>query len=366
MSLRHTPLHARHVEAGGRMVPFAGFELPVQYAGLSAEHQLVRSAVGLFDVSHMGEVRVRGPKARLTLQALLSNAVLRVADGQAQYNLLCNERGGIVDDTVIYRLAEDDWIVCVNAANREKDFAWITANNPHADVSITDESDAWAQIAIQGPLGPSVTAYLAEPDVLSLKRYRFEQGSFAGVAGCLLARTGYTGEDGFEVFCPAERAPHIWDALLEAGATHGIAPCGLGARNTLRLEARMPLYGNELTDDTTPLQAGLGWATKLRKPGGFLGSDAIAARRDTDTHQLVGFVMTDKRIARDGMAVFDPESDGEPIGHVTSGSKSPSTGRAIGLAYVPRRFANPGTALTIDVRGKPGQALVNDADFVSL
>lgn len=363
MSLRRTPLYNRHVEAGGRIVPFAGYELPVQYSGLSKEHNLVRSSVGLFDVSHMGEIRLRGENAPKVLQALLSNAVLRVVDGQAQYNVMCNERGGIVDDTVIYRIASDDWIVCANAANREKDFAWICDHNPHDDVSITDESDAWAQIAVQGPLGPSVTAYLAEPDVLSLKRYRFVMGAFAGVNGCMLARTGYTGEDGFEVFCPADQAEHVWDELMNVGATHGIAPCGLGARNTLRLEVKMSLYGHELTEDTSPLQANLGWATKLRKPGGFIGRDAIVARKDTDTHVLVGFVMTDKRIARDDMPVM---VDDTVVGHVTSGSKSPSTGRAVGLAYVERRFASPGTPLVIDVRGKPGQALVNDADFLSL
>ncbi|MCB9694103.1 MAG: glycine cleavage system aminomethyltransferase GcvT [Alphaproteobacteria bacterium] len=363
MSLRRTPLYPRHVEAGGRMVPFAGFEMPVQYAGLTAEHLCVRKEVGLFDVSHMGEIRVRGEKAPAALQHLLSNAVLRVEDGQAQYNLMCNERGGIVDDTVIYRLAADDFIVCVNAANREKDFAWIREHNPHPDVSIEDEGDAWAQIAVQGPFGPNVTAYLAEPDVLSLARYRFVVGSFAGIGGCVIARTGYTGEDGFEVFCPADHALHVWDALLEAGATHGVQPCGLGARNTLRLEARMSLYGHELTDDTTPLQAGLGWATKLGKPGGFIGRDAIVARKDAGEDVLVGFVMTDKRIARDEMPVLVRD---EVVGHVTSGSRSPSTGRSIGLAYVKPQLAKAGTELTIDVRGKAGSALVTAADFLTL
>lgn len=363
MGLQRTPLFQRHVDAGGRIVPFAGFELPVQYAGLSGEHLAVRAGVGLFDVSHMGEIRLRGANARHTLQALLSNAVLRVKDGQAQYNLMCNERGGIVDDTVIYRIAEDDWIVCANAANRAKDFAWIQENNPHPDVSITDESDAWAQLAIQGPLGPNVTAYLSEPDVLSLKRYRFVVGTFAGVDGCLIARTGYTGEDGFEVFCPSEAAEKVWDAILEAGQTHGIQPCGLGARNTLRLEARMSLYGHELTDDTTPLAANLGWATKLRKPGGFIGRDAIVERQEAGEDVLVGFVMQDKRIARDGMAIT---VHGEPAGRVTSGSRSPSTKKAIGLAYVRPDLAKPGTELQIDVRGKVGEALVTDADFLTL
>ncbi len=358
MSLRRTPLYGRHVEAGARMVPFAGYEMPVQYGGLSEEHRRVREAVGLFDVSHMGEIRVRGAGARAALQWLLTNAVLRVKDGQAQYNLLCNHEGGVVDDTVIYRLAEDDFLVCVNAANREKDLAWICEHNPEPGVSIEDESDAWVQIAVQGPRGPEVAASLAEPGLLALKRYRFTTGRFAGVDGCIVARTGYTGEDGFEVFCPADRGVEVWDALLEAGAPHGILPCGLGARNTLRLEARMCLYGHELDEDHSPLAAGLGWATKLRKPGGFLGRDGILARKDEPV--LVGFVMTDRRIARDGMVIT---VEGRPVGKVTSGSRSPSTGKAIGLAYVEPEVAAPGTSIDVDVRGKIGRARITDADF---
>jgi aminomethyltransferase len=363
MSLRRTPLYDRHVALGARMVPFAGFEMPVQYAGLSAEHLAVRTGVGLFDVSHMGEIRVRGDKAPQTLQWLLSNAVLRVEPGQAQYNILCNERGGVVDDTVIYKLADDDFIVCVNAANREKDFAWITEHNPHPDVSIEDEGDAWVQFAIQGPFGPNVAAYLSGPDILPLKRYRFLRGLFAGVEGCVIARTGYTGEDGFEVFAPAEHGPAIWDAILDTGATHGIVPVGLGARNTLRLEARMSLYGHELSDDISPLQAGLGFAVKLRKPGGFLGSDAIAARKGTGEPVLVGLVVQGKRIARDGMSVLKGDT---VVGHVSSGSKSPSTGRSIALAFVPPALSEPGTALEIDVRGKRAEAHVYDGAFLDL
>ena len=363
MSPRRTPLYDRHVAAGGRMVEFAGFEMPVQYTGLSPEHLAVRASVGLFDVSHMGEVRVRGARAAQTLQWLLSNGVLRVKAGQAQYNVMCNERGGIVDDTVIYKLAEDDFIVCVNAANRDKDFAWITEHNPHPDVSIEDEGDEWVQFAIQGPRGPQITASLSEPDILPLKRYRFVQGRFAGVEGCVIARTGYTGEDGFEVFAPAAQGVALWDAILAAGEEHGIVPVGLGARNTLRLEARMSLYGHELSDEISPLQAGLGWVTKLRKPGGFLGSDAIAARVDTDESVLVGLVIEGKRIARDGMAVMH---DDEAVGSVTSGSKSPSTGRAIALAFVPRSLSAEGTPLVVDVRGRPAPATVYDGSFLDL
>lgn len=362
-ALRKTPLHGRHVSLGARMVPFAGFEMPVQYSGLVAEHLAVRSAVGLFDVSHMGEIRVRGERAAQALVRLLSNAVLRVEVGQAQYNLMCNPAGGVVDDTVIYRLAQDDFLVCANAANRAKDFAWIVDNNPEPDVSITDEGDAWVQIAIQGPRGPDLTASLTDEPVHELARYRFLQGAFAGIGGCILARTGYTGEDGFEVFVPAERGAEAWDALLEAGQPHNVVPCGLGARNTLRLEARMSLYGHELTDETTPLAAGLGWATKLKKPGGFIGRDAIVARKDQGEPVICGLVVEGKRIARDGMAVL---VDGERVGHVTSGSKSPSTGRAIALAYLPPRLAQPGTRVTIDVRGREATAVVHEGSFLDL
>lgn len=361
VSLRRTPLYEQHVAAGARIVPFAGFEMPVQYAGLSEEHVGVRRSVGLFDVSHMGEIRVRGERAAEALGWLLSNAVLRVEVGQAQYNLMCNPDGGVVDDTVIYRLAPDDFVVCVNAANRDKDFAWITEHNREPSVSIVDEGDAWAQLAIQGPQGPAVTAALAEPEILSLARYRFVVGRFAGVDGCIIARTGYTGEDGFEVFAPAEHAVSLWQAVLAAGAPHGIQPVGLGARNTLRLEARMSLYGHELTDETSPLQAGLAWATKLGKPGGFLGADAIARRKGAGEPVLVGLVMEGKRIARDGMDVLHA---GSRVGHVTSGSMSPSTGRAIALAFVPPALSAPGTRLTVDVRGREGTGVVVDGAFV--
>ncbi|MEZ4321437.1 MAG: glycine cleavage system aminomethyltransferase GcvT [Myxococcota bacterium] len=363
MSLRRTPLYDRHVGAGARLVEFAGFEMPVQYSGLMEEHLAVRKAVGLFDVSHMGEIRMRGANAAASLQWLLSNAVLRVEPGQAQYNLMCNEKGGVVDDTVIYKLAEDDFIVCVNASNREKDFAWITAHNPHPDVSIEDQGDQWVQFAIQGPFGPNVTAYLSEPDILPLARYRFVVGMFAGIDGCVIARTGYTGEDGFEVFAPAAHGPALWDAILEAGSTHGIVPVGLGARNTLRLEARMSLYGHELTDDTSPLQAGLGWATKLKKPGGFLGSAAISAREGAGEPVLVGLVLEGKRIARDGMDVLH---EGVKVGTITSGTKSPSTDRAVALAYVPPALSAPGTRLEIDVRGREAVGTVFEGSFLDL
>ena len=348
MELRRTPFYAHHADAGARLVPFAGFEMPVQYSGLSGEHLQVRSSVGLFDVSHMGEVRFRGPKAEDALMWLLSNAIKRIPEGGAQYNAMCNDRGGVVDDVFVYKLAAEDFLVCVNAANRDKDFAHMVANNPHG-ADLEDQGDQWAQVAIQGPNGVAVTQVLADGDVTEMTRHQCRWGTFAGVSDCVIARTGYTGEDGFEVFIPADKSFDVWPAILEAGASHGILPIGLGARDTLRLEAGNCLYGHELDDDTTPLAAGLGWITKLRKPGGFLGSEQIAARKDSDPRKLVRLVMQGKRIAREGMDLLH---DGAIVGSVTSGTKGPSVGRGIAMGFVDRALTEPGTVLTVDVRGR--------------
>lgn len=356
MALRRTPFFHHHVQGGARMVPYAGFEMPLQYSGLKEEHLQVRRSVGLFDVSHMGQVRVRGPGAEDALQWLLSNAIRRIQDGAAQYNALCNERGGIVDDVFVYRIAADDFLVCVNAANRDKAFAWMQAHNPCPDrAEITDEGDDWAQIAVQGPDAVHVVSRLTDLPVVDLPRHRFLIGAFAGVEGCLVARTGYTGEDGFEVFLPADKAEPVWPAVLEAGAEYGILPAGLGARDTLRLEAGNCLYGNELGEDISPLQAGLGWLVKLNKPGGFLGAEAIAARQATDTRQLVRLVVDGKRIPREGMDVRLGE---QVVGRTTSGTLGPSVGRGIAMAYVDRAHTAPGTELVIDVRGKSAPAVV--------
>lgn len=348
MDLRRTPFHAFHVAAGARMVPFAGFDMPVQYTGVVEEHLRVRSAVGLFDVSHMGEVRFRGPRAEDALSWLLSNAIRRIPLGGAQYNAMCNERGGVVDDVYVYKLAEQDFLVCVNAANREKDFAWMQANNPHR-ADLEDQGDQWAQVAIQGPKGVALSQELAEGDLVGMKRHTCREGTFAGVSGCILARTGYTGEDGFEVFIPVERCRDVWPAILAAGEKHGILPIGLGARDTLRLEAGNCLYGHELDDESSPLSAGLGWITKTTKPGGFLGSAAIEAREPTEKRALVRLVLQGKRIPRDGMDVLH---DGKVVGRCTSGTLGPSVGKGIALAYVDKAFTAPGTVLLVDVRGR--------------
>ncbi len=359
-SLRKTPFHGHHEAASAKMVDFAGFHLPISYTGLAEEHRQTRAAAGLFDVSHMGEIRVKGPEAEDALMWLLSNAIRRLGPGQAQYNAMCNERGGVVDDVFVYRLAPDDFLVCVNAANREKDFAWMTAND-RTGASITDEGDEWAQVAVQGPKGVEIVAGLTDLPVTELGRHHFLRGRFAGVDDSIVARTGYTGEDGFEVFLPAAEAADVWPKVIAAGQAHGLVPVGLGARDTLRLEVANCLYGQELTDETSPLQAGLGWITKLKKPGGFLGSDAIAARREADSRRLVGIVMQGKRIARTGMPVI---VDDQPVGAVTSGTLGPSVERPIALAYVDRAYVEPGTAVQVDVRGKRADGVVVTGSFL--
>jgi len=310
--------------------------------------------VGLFDVSHMGEVRFTGPRAEDALMWLLSNAIRRVPVGGAQYNAMCNERGGVVDDVFVYRLDAQDFLVCVNASNRDKDVAWMRANNPHG-AQIEDQGDAWAQVAIQGPSAVELTAELTEVGVADMPRHTCVRGDFAGVSDCILARTGYTGEDGFEVFLPAAHSAEVWPRILQAGERFGILPIGLGARDTLRLEVGNALYGHELTDDTSPLQAGLGWITKLRKPGGFLGSEAIARRNGQDPRVIARLVMQGKRIPRDGMAIL---SGDEVVGEVTSGTRGPSVERGIAMAYVDRALSTPGSELIVDVRGRREAATV--------
>ena len=358
MSLRKTPMHAEHIALGARMVPFAGFEMPVQYAGLGAEHACVRSAVGLFDVSHMGEVFVRGPQALAAVQHLITNDASRLSDGEALYTVMCNPTGGVVDDLVVYRLNAEEYLICVNAANREKDFAFMVANNPHG-ADFADEGEQWCQLAIQGPKAVDVVQSLTDADARSMKNYTGQYATVAGVPGCLLARTGYTGEDGFEVFGPTEAGVTLWRAVLEAGAEAGIQPIGLGARDTLRLEAKMHLYGNELTDDTSPWQAGLARVVQMEK-GEFVGKSALEARKGNESHRLVGLKMTGKRIARGGM---DIRVGDEVVGHVTSGTRSPTLGEGIAMAYVQRGLHKAGTELVIDCRGKPAEAVVVPGAF---
>jgi aminomethyltransferase len=339
------------------MVEFAGWDMPVQYEGLLAEHEAVRTRVGLFDVSHMGEVVFRGPKALEALNRVFTNDLGKVADGQAQYGCLCRDSGGIVDDVVVYRRAADDLLVCVNAGNRQKDFEWLASHAGGADVR--NESDDWAQLALQGPLAVQLLQRLTKVNLSQMRSYRFAPGEVAGIP-CLVARTGYTGEDGFELFCASSKGPALWDALLSAGGPEGIRPTGLGARDSLRLEMAYRLYGSDMDDSTTPLEAGLAWVVKLEK-GEFVGRDALIRQREQGVaKKLVGFTLTDPGIPRHGYPVL---RDGRKVGEVTSGTKSPTLGTSIGLAYVPTALAAEGSTFAVEIRGRAAAARVVKTPF---
>jgi aminomethyltransferase len=354
---RRTPLYETHVRAGARLVEFAGWEMPVQYTGILAEHEAVRTRVGLFDVSHMGEVIFRGPRALEALNRVFTNDLSKVADGQAQYGCLCRDTGGIVDDVVVYRRSAEDLLVCVNAGNRDKDFEWLSSHAGAADVR--SESDDWAQLALQGPLAAQLLQRLTKVNLSQLRPYRFAPGEVAGIS-CLVARTGYTGEDGFELFCASAHAPRLWDALVDAGQPERIQPCGLGARDSLRLEMAYRLYGSDMDDSTTPLEAGLAWVVKLDK-GDFVGRDALVRQREQGVaRKLVGFTLTDAGIPRHGYPVLQ---DGRKVGDVTSGTKSPTLGIPIGLAYVPTALAAEGSAFAVEIRGRPAAARVVKTPF---
>ena len=325
-ALRHTPLYEEHKALGARLVDFAGWEMPVQYTGIKAEHEAVRTAAGLFDVSHMGEVVVRGPQAEEAVQRLVTRDVSRLSVGQAGYAAVCYESGGTVDDVLVYR-TPDDFLIVVNASNREKDVAHFRENIGDFDVEIADESDDWALLALQGPQAVELLQPFTETDLSSIKYYRYEVGEVDG-AYAVLSRTGYTGEDGFELFVRPKDASGVWRRLIEAGAT----PVGLGARDTLRLEAGMCLYGNELDSKTTPLEAGIGFAVHLDKEQEFVGQEALRREKEEGLKKkLVAFKVEGRGIARHDYPVA---VGGETVGSVTSGTLSPTLGEAIGLALV--------------------------------
>jgi len=341
--LRHTPLHDRHIAAGARLVPFAGWEMPVQYAGVRQEHEAVREAVGVFDVSHMGEVETRGPDALAFLQRVLSNDVSKLAVGGAQYSVLCREDGGVLDDLFTYRLADDRFLTITNAANHETDLAWLRQHADSFDVELVDRIDDFAMLAVQGPEARGLVAAMADGDLPA--RFRTAELTVAGVPA-LVCGTGYTGEDGVELLCAPQDAGAIWDAVVAAGAT----PAGLGARDTLRLEVCFHLYGNDLMPSRGPIEAGLGWCCK--EATGFVGADAVASTRAVGPEeQLVPFRIDGAGIARQGNPVVGG-------GEVTSGTMSPSLGVGIGMAYVPAERAAPGAELEIDVRGRVRDAVV--------
>jgi aminomethyltransferase len=341
-TLKRTPLYDRHVAARARLVPFAGWEMPVQYAGIREEHVAVRTGVGVFDVSHMGEVETTGPDAEAFLQRVLSNDVAKLADGGAQYSVLCRDDGGVLDDLFTYRLSADRYLTVTNASNHERDLAWMQRHAEGFDVQLHDRLHDYAMLAVQGPDARDLVARLADDELPT--RFHTAERAVAGAPNTLVCGTGYTGEDGVELLIAPEHAPAVWDALLAGGAT----PAGLGARDTLRLEVCFHLYGNDLMEQRGPIEAGLGWCCK--EDTGFVGSDAVRATRDAGPKEkLVPFKMTGPGIARQG----NPVKGG---GEVTSGTMSPCLGIGIGMAYVPTAIAEPGTAIEIDVRGKPRAA----------
>jgi aminomethyltransferase len=344
--VRRTPLYDAHRALGARMVDFAGWQMPVQYGGIIEEHTAVRTRAGLFDVSHMGEVEVRGSAAVAACQAATANDVARLADGRAQYSLLLQPDGGIVDDVIVHRIAADRLMICVNASNRDKDVAYLREHVRGAEV--VDRSDETALLALQGPRATAILARLTALPLAALPRFAFGQGDVAGRAA-LVAHTGYTGEDGWELYCAAADAPALWAALLEAGAPDGVRPAGLGARDTLRLEAALPLYGHELGPDTTPFEARLGWVVRLDK-GEFVGREALVAHKQRGPRRaLVGVALAAAGVPRADYRVL---AGGNPVGVLTSGTMSPTLGKGIGLGYVEPASSPVGTALAVEIRGR--------------
>jgi aminomethyltransferase len=360
-----TPLYDEHVAAGGRMVEFAGFELPVQYTNLGEEHQAVRQRAGLFDVSHMGEIVIRGPGAFDFVQLVSCNDHSKMTVGRAQYTGLMYPEGTFVDDTLVHKMAEDEYFLVVNAANRHKDVAYLTdLALDRDDVEVVDLSDKYAQIALQGPRALEIAQPLASQELGEIKYYRFVDGEIAGTPA-LIARTGYTGEDGFEFYVEPSAAPALWRAILEEGKQLGIQPTGLGARDTLRFEAGMCLYGNDIDHTTTPLEAGLGWIVKFGK-GDFIGRDVLERQHEEGLERrLVGFEMVDRGIARHGYPVLLDDGSGEPVGEVTSGTQSPTLGKALGMTYLPISATEVGQELIVQIRNREARARVVELPFYS-
>jgi aminomethyltransferase len=357
--LKKTPLYQTHAAMGAKLIEFGGWLMPVQYSGIIDEHKAVRTKAGLFDISHMGEFEVSGRQALEFLQYVTTNDVSKLAVGQAHYTCMCYPDGGIIDDLIIYRLPAKYFLV-VNASNIAKDWDWLTAQSDRFEVDLHDISDATALISLQGRLASEILQPFVNLNLHELAYYHCAEGQFGDVP-VIIARTGYTGEDGFELFCQPEHAEKIWQILLEAGKPHGLVPVGLGARDTLRLEAKMALYGNDIDSMTNPLEAGLGWIVKFDK-GDFIAKDVLVSAKERGIHRrLVGFEMTGRGIARHGYAVVNDE--GQKIGYVTSGAPAPTVAKNIGLAYVPTELSKIGTPFKILVRDNPVEAIVVKTPF---
>lgn len=359
-TLRNTALTEKHKSLGAKMVPFAGYNMPVSYAGLNEEHNTVRNGVGVFDVSHMGEFILKGDKVLDLLQYVTTNDVAQLYDGRVQYSCLPNGKGGIVDDLLVYRIDEKTYLLVVNASNIEKDWNWISQHNTFG-VDMKNISDRTSLLAVQGPKAEATLQKLTDIKLADIPYYHFKKGKFAGLDNIVLSNTGYTGAGGFEIYFDNEHAEKIWDAVFEAGAEFGIKPIGLGARDTLRLEMGFCLYGNDIDDTTSPIEAGLGWITKFNKD--FIDKDKMLALKEKGVaKKLVGFEMIDRGIPRGHYKIMD--AAGNEIGEVTSGTQSPTLQKAIGMGYVKTEFSKPGTEIFITIRDKQIKAQVTKIPFL--
>ena len=357
--MKRTEIYDKHLELGAKIVPFAGYEMPVQYAGVKEEHLTVRSGVGIFDVSHMGEFYVKGDKAVELLQKVTTNDVSKLEPGKIQYTCLPNGKGGIVDDLLIYCISETEYLLVVNASNIEKDWNWISSHNTMGAI-MENDSDNISLFAIQGPKTIDALQELTDVNLSEMKYYTFHYGTFAGVENVLISATGYTGSGGFEIYMPNKDANKIWDAIMKAGAKVDIKPIGLAARDTLRLEMGFCLYGNDIDETTSPIEAGMGWITKFTKD--FIDKDTLLAQKENGTERtLVGFNLLDRGIPRKGYRILN--ADGEEIGEVTSGTQSPSLDRPIGMGYVKMAYKAPGTEIFLEVRNKTLKAEVVRTPF---
>jgi aminomethyltransferase len=357
---KKTPLYEIYQDYNGKTIDFGGWDLPVQFSGIKEEHEAVRTKAGLFDVSHMGEIEVKGKDALPYLQKMLTNNVAKLKDYACQYHAMCYENGGTVDDLVLYKRNEEDYLLVVNASNIEKDYEWLT-QHAEGEVEISNVSDEYAQIAVQGPLAEQITQKLTETDLSEITFFKFREGVSLDGKEVLISRTGYTGEDGFEIYCRPEDAADLWKAVLSAGKEDGIVPCGLGARDTLRFEARLPLYGQELSKDITPVEAGIGFAVKPDKDEDFFGKEVLKKQKEEGaSRKLVGLEMIDKGIPRTDYEVF---KDGEKIGFVTTGTQSPTLKKNVGLALIDSKYKDLDTEVEVQVRKRRLKAKVVATPF---
>jgi aminomethyltransferase len=358
--MKNTALTKTHEALGAKMVPFAGYLMPVSYEGVNAEHETVRKAVGVFDVSHMGEFLVEGPNALTLIQKVTSNDASKLTVGKAQYSYFPNESGGIVDDLIVYRVKEEVFLLVVNASNIQKDWDHISRYNESIGAELRNISDNYSLLAVQGPKAVESMQSLTSVDLSSIKFYNFVVGDFAGIEHVIISATGYTGSGGFEIYCKNEEVKQIWDSVLEAGSAYGIKPIGLAARDTLRLEMGYCLYGNDINDETSPMEAGLGWITKFSKD--FVNSEGLAKEKEQPPKQkLIAFELQERGIPRQGYEIVDGE--GNKIGYVTSGTMSPSLNKGIGLGYVKTGFSDPGSDIHIQIRKNTVMAKVVKLPF---